>query len=370
MWKRFKNLTIGVMLSVLSVLLTICAGEVLFRLYRRWEGTVRASQVKSQELMTHLRPLTLDNYLGWRATENYQFAGTKKSADGTEYPINISQDEHGFRIFGNVHSRKPRILVIGDSFTQAMDASDDKTYYGTMRDTLDVEVFAYGGGGYGTLQEFMILDEYIDLIKPDLILWQYCTNDFINNSPELETASWQNNNSMVRPYWVDGKIVYILPKFGGKIRSFAVTHSKLLNFITTRVDKVLANRLESVESDVEREGFKYPGFAESVQVTDALMAAVRNRAGAIPVVAFSATAAQPYDEVFKTICAHNGIPLLVDVVPAIRAAESRGIVVRAEDGGHWNETGHRIAGEVIAAQLKSMNLYTSQGPVHSQEVRK
>ena len=106
-------------------------------------------------------------------------------------------------MFGKLSSAKPRVFVIGDSFTQATAASDQQTYYAVLQRLLDVEVFAYGGGGYGSLQEFMILDRYLDLIKPSLILWQFCTNDFINNSPELETGSVINNNGIVRPYWVD-----------------------------------------------------------------------------------------------------------------------------------------------------------------------
>jgi hypothetical protein len=102
---------------------------------------------------------------------------------------------------GDVASDKPRVFVIGDSFTQAPeDASDGKTYYSDLK-KLGLEVFAYGGSGYGSLQEFMILDRYYNVVKPDLIVWQYSTNDVVNNSPELETASRVNNNGMVRPYF-------------------------------------------------------------------------------------------------------------------------------------------------------------------------
>jgi hypothetical protein len=50
-----------------------------------------------------------------RAIENYGFKAMKYSSDGTGYDAKISQDERGFRMFGNLSSRKPRVFVIGDS---------------------------------------------------------------------------------------------------------------------------------------------------------------------------------------------------------------------------------------------------------------
>jgi len=60
--------------------------------------------------------------------------------------------------------------------------SDEDTYYAIIKRKLDAEVFAYGAGGFGTLQEYMILDRYVDMIHPSLILWQFCLNDFITTT--------------------------------------------------------------------------------------------------------------------------------------------------------------------------------------------
>src|SRR5688500_5741406 len=45
---------------------------------------------------------------------------------------------------------------------------------------------ATGAGGYGTLPEYLVLDQTIDEIQPTMILWQFCTNDFISNDHDLE----------------------------------------------------------------------------------------------------------------------------------------------------------------------------------------
>ena len=43
------------------------------------------------------------------------------------------------------------------------------------------QVFSYGCGGYGSLQEYMILDKYFDIIDPDIIIIQTSSNDISDN---------------------------------------------------------------------------------------------------------------------------------------------------------------------------------------------
>ena len=120
----------------------------------RWDISIVDGHALTQSRHT-FSSITLDEKLGWRATENYRFDGIKRNFDGTEYHATVSQGSNGFRLFRNVSSGKPRIFVIGDSFTQATDVSDDKTYYAVLKRVLDAEAFGYGVGGYGSLQEFL-----------------------------------------------------------------------------------------------------------------------------------------------------------------------------------------------------------------------
>jgi hypothetical protein len=208
----------------------------------------------------------------------------------------------------------------------------------------------------------MVLDKYFDLVKPDLILWQYCTNDFVNNSPELETKSRINNNGMVRPYWVDGHIEYILPKkYGKRIRKLALEYSRFLYFIISRLDRIMASYSgRTVETDIKEQGWRHPGFLHSVKVTDELMGKIKKRVGQVPIVAFVVGIGDPYgqeyEDAFKQISSRYNIALLNNVEPSVIAAEKGGVIVKADDGAHWNEAGHRIAGEAIAGSLKKMCL--------------
>lgn len=344
-------------LPFLSVLFFVIAGEAILRLYHflSWNISMLDGQPRQ---MGGLSPITLDAELGWRATEDYRFNGTGYSSDGKSYPVALSQDERGFRMFGNLSSRKPRILVIGDSFTQATGVSDNKTYYAVAKSLLGAEVFAYGGGGYGTLQEYMILDKYIDAIKPDLILWQFCTNDFINNSPELETASTINNNGMVRPYWVNHQIRYILPKSDVRdFRLFALKYCRLCYMVLNRLDRLKSAALiDTVETKTSIGKPAHAAFLQSLQVTGELMDRVKKRAGAVPIVIFLVGTGTPYgpeyEQGIKEISRREHLMLLDGIDDAVRFSERNGAVATRSDGAHWNELGHRVVGETIAADLK------------------
>ncbi|WP_447602932.1 SGNH/GDSL hydrolase family protein [Nitrospira sp. Nam80] len=297
--------------------------------------------------------LKLDPELGWRATEYYEETLTAKTKGGKSYPVHRSQRQYGFRLFGALNSTRPKLLVIGDSYTQATAVSDDKTYAALISELLDMEVFAYGAGGYGTLQQYLILDRYVDEIKPDLILWQYCINDFINNDHELEQASLFNNNGLTRPYWINGTVTYLSPKPAWQeLREWINQHSRFLYFIVSRIDRLQATTATtSVESIIEAQGFKHPGFLRALQVTDELMGRVRARVGATPIMAFSCDNASPYSEAFATISAHHGIEYWNDIPDTIDQALKRGEDVQTPDE-HWNESGHRLVASTVVKHIQ------------------
>jgi hypothetical protein len=362
---RRKSILVNfILLPVLSVLISFVAGEIGFRLYQRWDAGIPFRSSLGQDEFTPAWPLELDDTLGWRARAGYQDLReiNETTSKGVKYAVKRSQKEYGFRMFGDLRSTRPKLLVIGDSFTHAIQVSDEDAYYATLKDALGVEVFAYGAGGYGTLQEYMILDQYVDIIKPTLILWQFCTNDFINNDPALETASLVNNNGWRRPYWVDGHIVYILPKaWSASFRIFAQRHSRFLHFLFSRWDRLLAiSPVQTVEVEIKREGLTHQGFQHAVQVTSELMDKVRSRVGRIPIVSFSCEAEEPYDSAFKEISSHYDVVFLQNIAEAVEAAYKRGDDVLNADMGHWSVGGHRLVGSLIGEHLRAMIPRVSQ----------
>jgi hypothetical protein len=354
---------ITALLPLISILAFLFVAETGVRAYHyvRFGVPLLAGQPSRSQISTRLSPIALDDRLGWRATRNYRFEGRKRNSDDTEYEATISQDENGFRMYGTGSTGKPRMLVIGDSFTQAVEASDDKTYYAIVRDLLGVEVFAYGGGGYGTLQELMILDSHLDAIRPDIILWQFSTNDLVNNSPELEMAIPSKNNGMTRPYWVGDRVQYILPSRGTTaIRRFSLNYCRVCYRILHRLDRLrAASDSRTADTQTSTGEPLHRAFLDAVRTTDVLVGKMRDRAGAIPIVAFIVSTGHPddpeYERALIEIAHRHGVIVLDDVTSAVAAARESGAVVTADDQVHWNEAGHQIAGRVIAAELRDLS---------------
>jgi len=42
-----------------------------------------------------------------------------------------------------------------------------------LRGPLNVEIFVLGEDRYETYQEYLAMDQYVDSIQPDLVVWQF-----------------------------------------------------------------------------------------------------------------------------------------------------------------------------------------------------
>lgn len=316
----------------------IC-GEIAIRVYHWFKYDTNQPR----------KSIVLDDKLGWLPTSRYLFHGDKLDATGEIYSVKIQTNHDGFRIFGNLREEdKKKVLFLGDSFTHALEVSDDKTYYAILKKNLPIEVFAFGGLGYGTLQEYMILEKYADEIRPDIVVIQFSSNDFINNSYELESRSCRNNNGMRRPYLMENGVIYKIPKSAPLFRNIANGYSRFLYFILNRIDRLNAVHADSVEDIIQKRGMSYPLFRESVEITEQLINKMKLRIPSKTLLyAFCVDDTDPYYEEFKRLSKKNGIYFIDGIPQAIRSAEQRGITTRAKDKAHWNETGHRIAADVL-----------------------
>ena len=343
-----KQLTFGTITLVFSLSLVILCGELAIRLYH---------YVSRGPYM--FRYIMLDDTLGWRPTENLLFRGETQDAVGQHYQLDIQTNKDGFRIFGDIQeNKKKKVLFIGDSFTHAIEVSNDKAYYSVLQDALPIEVFAFGVCGYGTLQEFMILDRWIEKINPSLVILQYTSNDFINNHYDLERRSYYNNNSMMRPYLTKyGTLIYAFPKPWPHFHEFSNRYSQFVHFLLRRIDFLQSTWTITVEDVISKEGAAFPPLQESIGITENILKKIQARlpSGTTTAV-FAVDDTQPYYDIFKSITNNRHIDFLDGVPQAIHEAERHGIVVMAADKAHWNERGHRIAAEVLQPHISKLLL--------------
>ncbi len=119
----------------------------------------------------------------------------------------IQINRFGFR-HGDRGPQKPlgalRIAVLGDSFIEALQVSDDQTLCHVVEQELAeceavggraVEVLNFGVSGYGTAQQLQMLRHHVWDYEPDVVVLAfYPGNDLRNNSPDLEPYQ-------VRPFY-------------------------------------------------------------------------------------------------------------------------------------------------------------------------
>lgn len=305
-----------------------------------------------------------DKTLGWRPKADFCASIPVTDQSGTTYPADYSTNEFGFRAFGDLSADKKRVLFVGDSWTGDPNTSDTEAYFGVVRENLPVEIFAIGGGGYGTLQELMLVQEFASKIEPDIFVLQYTDNDLINNSYDLEGPRITRAQKNFRPYWIDGELRYRLPK--DSLYLFLHKHFRLFRTL----DALLATAqyqfydgyypppyqaysgLESVDS-FERQAEINTYRAAAISTTGTLMAKMKS---ALPsetqLVTFSASS-DDADElaIWLSLAEQTGFKAYPSVSMKVEQAEANGAIVRVQDGAHWNRLGNRIAGAELSRLL-------------------
>ena len=98
--------SIGVLFSTL---LSLALGELTIRAIHVLRDGIPFSEAPSGRVGA----IVLDPGLGWRATAHYEQDLFDTTHRGVVYRVHRSQGQQGFRSYGDVQARRPRLLVIG-----------------------------------------------------------------------------------------------------------------------------------------------------------------------------------------------------------------------------------------------------------------
>lgn len=333
-----KQTIIGILVSLL---IFFVAGEVFVRLFEQAEVKVPPYDTAEK-----------DDYLGWKPKGNYHYVGEMKDARNQSYPLEIRTAPNGFRTYGRLEPGNFKILFIGDSYTQAVEVSNDKTFYHHLKDSLGAEVFAHGMAGYGNAQQYLILKEHFDSIQPHLVVLQTCANDFIDNHHRLEMESIYQVG-LRRPYIYEGEqIEYHLPKPGIGPQ---VQWSAFLTFIYEKlrhIKKAKTDPEQMAEGLIASQELEYEPFRLAVEATNHHIQLIRDLVGnKATLVAFSSDEFEPQVTYMEKACQQAGIPFFRSPYQAIQEARAQKQVVHSVDGYHWNEAGHRIIAEALLKKI-------------------
>lgn len=289
-----------------------------------------------------------DVVLGWRPKANLSARLRVRDQTGVDYDVDYATGPHGFRAFGSVSSEHPRVLFVGDSFTADPNTSTSETYFSVVGERIAAEIFAIGGSGYGTLQELILTQQIVSLVRPDVFVLQYCPNDLSDNSFSLESrVSHARNQKNLRPYLVDDAIVHRLPRY----------HPYRLLYERSRLFRKLDFEVMRLQFALDGRWGARADAAPSVEERSAAVALTTDLLAKIAAVmprgtrllTFSCdTSNREETETWQAMARAAGFDAAASVSEAVEAAERRGQPVRLADGMHWNRLGNRIAGETLA----------------------
>jgi hypothetical protein len=386
---KWKNLIFGLTLLFGSILFTVLCLEVVLRL----AGV---------------------SYPSFHKYDEYSGAALRPGAKGfwrKEGNAYIVINSHGWRDRERPltkPSKTIRIAILGDSYAEALQLPMADAFWSVLERELEkvvqpiglgIEVLNFGVSGYGTAQELNTLRHRVWDYSPEIVILAFVSgNDVRNNSRALE-------GDPMRPYFIykDDELVLdgsfrISPEFRMRQTLIArciygvINYSRTLQILNHFKNTVEAKRREarvknqSIQSDevgIDTAVYKPPQtqeWQEAWRVTERLIVrmheeVVQRKAEFWVVTLTNASQVHPDRAVreeiaqrlgvsdlfypdfrIKSLCETENIPVLI-LAPLFRAyAEEHKIYLHGfknatMGGGHWNANGHRLADELIAAEL-------------------
>ena len=301
----------------------------------------------------------LDQKLGWVPRPGLVREGDSLDAMNQTSHFRMTQDSHGFRRWGDLSTQKPRVFVIGDSYTQADDIDDSKTYYALLADRLpDAEFWAFGCSGYGTFQQSMILEKYAPEIRPDVLLIQLSSNDLINNLLELEDAMPFLSTPGPRPYLMDdGSVTNHFATRNRGLRKLSYAYASL----SDRFENLVYQSENWLPGQPRNYGeHRKPDnmnelLTKSAMKTASILQGMKQVAGPkTQVIAFYDEDVPPLTMALKQACEMAKIPLISSIGQKMVEEEGRlGLFYyRTRDLWHWNDEGHKLVAEILETPLR------------------
>ena len=335
---------------------------------------------------------------GWQRDEGRAYV--KISAQG------LRDREHQVQKPAGIY----RIAVLGDSYAEAMQVDVERTFWSLLPKRLEscgfaagrrIETLNFGVSGYGTGHELLTLRERVWPYSPDMVLLAFFPgNDVRNNSKALEGEKGRAYFSLK-----DGKLYLDTafrddPEFLEKQR--IASHRALLqesriyqllrrvragdiarHFHNAPVAAALASGDKLTEPGLDEQVFvepREPKWREAWEITDRLVLAASEETrqhAARFVLAILSTPGTVYpnpqmraryaaslgvkslfypEERLQRLGGDHGFDVLA-LAPAMqRQADEKHVFLHGFQNtkpgfGHWNEAGHALAAELIAAEL-------------------
>jgi hypothetical protein len=166
-------LVLRLLLLMLSIVIAVALAEVGLMLF------FRSHFVSFEDERTLL--YRYDRTLGW-----FPIANSKDQFLASRV-ITVQNNSEGFRAPERVPNDKPGLVFLGDSFVWGYDVNAPERFTDKLQERHpEWNVYNFGVSGYGTDQEYLLLQQRFDAYRPRVVFLLYCTEtDEDDNSSNL-----------------------------------------------------------------------------------------------------------------------------------------------------------------------------------------
>jgi hypothetical protein len=298
-----------------------------------------------------------------------------------------------------------RILILGDSFTTALQVELEQTFHKILEKLLNshddfpkkFEVINVSQPNYGTAEEYLRLNYDGLKYEPDLVILAfYNGNDFRNNSPELDSA--------VRPFFIlkngqlhlddsyrlENQHKYAFIGYNHPLRRasrYLSTHSHFYRFVRTRLS-LLSIQMQKKDNRGGKKAYQVPldyqifspqvdhRWENAIEVTKSLVLEIKRTShlhGAYFTMFSIPMGTQVHDEsrkrlqdeypelkswkferperILKDFCQKNNIEFLPLLSQFRQTAERTGVPLYFDYEGHFTVEGHRLLADILFKEL-------------------
>jgi len=341
-----RNLVANTLLFVLSlVILTVLL-----------ELTVRAYSA-----LFFPKMMVLDQELGWRHARNMEKIFVNELSEA----VLVRQNSHGHRGADRSLGKDPgthRILVLGDSFTEAVQVQEGALFTSLLEERDErLDVVNAGVAGYGTLQQYLYLSSEGLLFEPDTVLLMFYKNDLKDNclsyspgyGPRPYAMRHDGSIDVVEELdWTEFSKLSLPMPFASTLNR----HSYLYNFLNTRLyQRIFSERVGAIALEDNTRVNACGKRKIFFDIVRRMRDQVRD-SGAdffvvlIPTVLEAERGTYELHGELLEFCAASNLRCL-SLVDSLHSAISAGHQPYFEKDIHWTAEGHAIAAEQIGQML-------------------
>lgn len=271
--------------------------------------------------------------------------------------------ENGFRMWGDTSTDKKKVLVLGDSNTLMVYVWPNQTWFHHLsREFQQSEFFVHGCWGYGTIQQYLVLEKYYDEVRPDLILWQFCSNDYLDNYRPLMYDHPLLHETHYRPYLEGDKIVTRPVRehpFGRHSRLVAKAFETYIEFYMKSYNYFMGNHpgdysIWYMKALNPKLLYTYDKFPKARQDTVKAFQMAKDLVGDTPIYMFNPCFDDENSDNEQYLCDQAGLNCINDAYSHL-AEKNKDTGVFLEIG-HPNVLGNRILGEYLSAYFKNNSM--------------